>query len=86
MEELKKTLLVAFPTFDIRCRSARDIHIITHDFSVQIVKAHAGYQAKVVSLKGDTDFDFETKLLATLEFATEAELLAGLQNFFHQLR
>lgn len=81
MKEIESSLRQAFPRLDMRCRDRHDIQIITAGVAVEIAPAEGGYQAKVVSLKGESNYDFETHLIATLQARSGKELVAALSQY-----
>jgi hypothetical protein len=83
MDELETELRKAFPQLDIRRRQGDSIQIITPDVAVEIAARACGYEAKVVSLRSESDYDFETRLVAVLRTAGGSELVAALSKHLY---
>lgn len=73
MNDLERTLRIAFPNVDIRSDQCTTIRLITQDVIVGCEKINDSYQARVTNLKRDSEFDFDTELIAEfIEHSPEA--------------
>lgn len=80
MKKLETALRDQFPELDIRSDQCETIRIISGMTTAGCSYDDDHYHAKVISMKGD--FDFETKLLAELNETSAEELAKALKLYF----
>ena len=83
MDQLEGELRTAFPGRDIRHDPGDGIQIIASDIAVEVMEIDDGYSAKVVVLKTDPGFDFESRLIETIRAKTRAVLIGKLAQYLH---
>ncbi|TWT32064.1 hypothetical protein Enr8_39900 [Blastopirellula retiformator] len=80
--QLENVLRERFATVDIRSDQCDTIRLISPSITAGCSYSDGHYHAKVISLELESDLDFETKLLATLDESTPGKLADSLAEFF----
>jgi len=77
MKELETMVRRAFPKLDIRSDQCELIRIITPNVTVGLRRVKDIFEATVISLEGD--LDFETNVIATLRSDCATDLISRLK-------